>query len=655
MREFGDEEGLCWSDPIVVTKGVKKHARRKPPVPDTGWTLPESFPDLSGSRRIAVDVETHDPDLMTKGSGARRGGHIVGVAIGTSDGFRAYYPVEHEGAENCDKNAVYGWLREQLSDDKRTIVGANLLYDLDHLENEGVPVKGFLADVQIAEPLLDENKRTYNLESLAQHHLNEGKEQSAMDKWAMTAFGCTKRDVKSHMKQIPPKLVGPYAMSDVDLPLRILEAQIPLLKQDGLMDLFVMESELLRPLLKMRKTGVRINADKAYEVGEAFDKKYKQAKIALEGAGEWEADALACLFDKKKIDYPRTSKGAPSFTKGWLEQQHDPLCNALLEARRYQKMSSTFVDGYLKTHNINGRVHAEFNPLRSDDKGTVSGRFSSNNPNLQNIPSRDPELGPLIRSLFIPEEGCLWWKLDWSQIEYRLIVHFANLYKCKDAIIPVSRYNDDPTTDFHEIVAQMVGVDRKQAKNLNFGMAYGQGVALLASILGLSMQEAETILKRYHKNAPFIKELSNLCMAQASGQGFITTLMGRRRRFDKWEKRGYKEGKDRNLSFLKQEAAAKWGTNNIMRAFTYSALNSLCQGSAADIMKRAMVDIYKAGIFDVLPIHLTVHDELDGSLPDTPIAREAFAEVKHIMETCVRLSVPLIAEGGTGPHWGAIN
>lgn len=651
MKVHGDEDGMFWSDPIVV-RASAAIPRRKPSVPDTGWRPPDHFPDLSSAKRIAVDIETHDPDLRIRGSGVYRGNcELVGVAIGTDDGYRGYFPIAHADSANFDKAVVLDWLKIQLGRPHQAKVGAHLYYDLAILAAEGVQVKGIKYDVQVAEPLLDENLLEYNLESLAQRYLGEGKVEGAMVQWARAAFGCKAKDVKGYMREIPAMLAGPYAEGDVDLPLRLLEMQERKLDAQNLTALFDLESRLIDPLLRMQQTGVRIDPSKADQVGEMLDRRFKDAVAVMGGAYHNDKEYLQRVFDREGLVYPRTPKGAASFRKEWMQGTDHWLCKAVVEARKYEKMRGTFIDGYLTEYNVNGRIHCNFHQLRTDANGTVSGRFSSSNPNLQNIPSRDLELAPLIRSLFLPEEGKQWWKKDWSQIEYRLIVHFAAALALPGARDAMLRYVNDKETDFHRVVGEIVGIPRRDAKHVNFGIAYGQGAALLAINLGVSIDEARRVLALVRDNAPFIPLLAEHCTAGVTREGMLTTLFGRRRRFDMWENRHNRDHNNR-VWLTREDAERKWGRANIKRAGTHKALNAKIQGSAADIMKKAMVDIWDAGIFDVLPIHLTVHDELDGSIGDSKVELEALKEMHHIMENCVQLSIPLLAEGSVGADWG---
>jgi Mesyanzhinovviridae DNA polymerase len=445
----------------------------------------------------------------------------------------------------------------------------------------------------------------------------------------------------------PSNIVAPYAIGDVDLSLRIFDRQqVELKKRGRLWELFLMESKLIPMLLAMRQRGIRVDLGKAEQLCQKLTEQQAEAVAAIKHQSgieiaPWNARSLAKVFDHLGLQYPRTEKTkAPSFTKDWLEHHQHPVTDLIRKVRHLDKLRETFIKGILEKH-VDGRIFTQFNQLRSDDNGTVTGRLSSSLPNLQQIPIRSAE-GKLIRSIFIPEEGQRWFKNDWSQVEYRLIVNDAASLKLPGAQSVVDRYNSDENADFHQIVADMTGLDRYQAKTVNFGLAYGEGVTKLCASLGLSRENGEILLSEYHRRAPFIKQLSSGCMSIAARTGEIETLRGRIRRFQKWEIRH--GGKI--LYFRERRPGSR-------RAFTYAALNARIQGSAADIMKLAMVNIWESGVCDVLGApHLTVHDELDGSYRDDKAGREALRELKHLMENCVKLMVPLRVDGGTGPNWG---
>src|SRR3972149_1171750 len=374
---------------------------RMPPIHAMGWCLPGSFPDLSAAALLSIDLETKDPNLLEKGPGdLRKDGYIVGIAVGVPEGQRWYFPMRHERGENLDPDTVLAWAREQLTRPTQPKIGANVMYDLQWLAAEGITVQGPLIDIQFAEALLDETRPSYSLDSIAQDRLAEGKKDSLLYRWCADSFGGKPdRSQAKNIWRAPSFLVGPYAEGDVDLPLRIWEQQKKELSQQGLLDLMRLECANIYPLLAMRRRGVRVDVTGAHAANDmlrghvdAFKNQY--------GVDIWAAADIARVCDKENVPYPRTAKGAPSFTAPWLADQSHPLLCALLNARRYDKARGTFIEGHIFSHLLNDRIHIAFHPLRRDDnddggvRGTVSGRFSSTH---HNIPARDPELGPLIK------------------------------------------------------------------------------------------------------------------------------------------------------------------------------------------------------------------------------------------------------------------
>ena len=249
----------------------------------------------------------------------------------------------------------------------------------------------------------------------------------------------------------------------------------------------------------------------------------------------WAARSIAKVFDNLGLEYSRTEKtDSPSFTKNFITNHEHPVVKLIAEARKINKVRTTFIDTILE-HEYCGRIHADINQIRSDDGGTVTGRFSYSNPNLQQIPARDPDTGPLIRSLFIPEENCKWGTFDYSQQEPRLVAHYALRFGYDSAQTIADSYENDPSTDFHRIVANMAKIDRKEAKTINLGLFYGMGKAKLQAELGVTKEKTEELFSQYHNNAPFVKMLLNGVMEVAQEKGRIKTLLGRKCRFPKYE------------------------------------------------------------------------------------------------------------------------
>lgn len=607
--------------------------------PPTEWVMPDGYPDLSGAKEVAIDLETKDPNLTTMGSGwARKDGHIIGIAVAV-EGEQWYFPIRHELGPNLDPKMTLRWLQDVCTVD-RNYVFHNAPYDVGWLLAEGVRIHGRIVDTMVAAPLLDENRFSYALNSLGRDYLQDRKSEVEL-RAAADAFGV---NAKSEMYKLPAHHVGKYAEQDAALTLRLWKHFQTLIIKEDIQDIFDLELKVLKTIIPMRERGVRVDLERTEMIKRDLEQREKKlldliGKQTGVDVEIWAAESVAKAFDALKLPYNKTEKtNAPSFTKGFLANHPHEVPQMIVQAREFNKARSTFVDTILK-HQINGRIHAELHPLRSDDGGTVTGRFSYSNPNLQQIPARHGEIGPMIRSLFIPEEGALWGAFDYSSQEPRIVVHYAKLMGFRGAAEFADQYNLDARTDFHQMAADIVGVPRKQAKDINLGLFYGMGSKKLAASLGLEFEDAQELFATYHDKVPFVRELSEYATNRASRKGIIRTLLGRRCRFDKWEPNAY--GSWKPMTY--QEAYNEHGPA-IKRAFTYKALNKLIQGSAADQTKAAMVALAEEGI---LPM-IQVHDELDISVE----SEEQAKRIAEIMETCVDLQVPSVVDAEFGPNWG---
>jgi DNA polymerase I-like protein with 3'-5' exonuclease and polymerase domains len=608
--------------------------------PETEWVPPTHLPDLSDRKEIAIDLETRDPNLLTMGSGSVRGdGEVIGIAVAV-EGWSGYFPINHEGGGNMDRALVLDWFEEVLHTDA-TKIFHNAMYDVSWIRSMGFQIRGGIIDTLIAASLIDENRWGYALNALGKEYVGMGKNekilQEAAKEWGINP--------KSEMWRLPAPLVGEYAEQDAVVTLKLWHAlQHEISKQD-LWDVFNLETNLFPCLVDMKFKGVRVDVAKAEatkaQLVDAEKEMHRDIKkIAGFDVEIWAAASIAKAFDIVKLPYDRTEKGAPSFTKNFLATHPAELPKLINQAREINKANTTFIDTILK-HNYKGRIHSDINQIRSDDGGTVTGRFSYSNPNLQQIPARHKELGPLIRSLFIPEEGHKWGCFDYSQQEPRIVVHFASLLKLEGTQTIVDGYNSGDA-DFHQMIADMAGIERKQAKTINLGLMYGMGKNKLMAELGLLKEAAEKLIKTYNQKAPFVRMLSDAVSRRADDSGKIRTIGGRLCHFDLWEPHGFGIKKP-----LPHADALREHGPGIKRAFTYKALNKLIQGSAADMTKMAMLALYREG---VIP-HVQIHDELDISIASL----EDADKIIRIMEEAVELQVPNKVDYEEGSCWGDIH
>jgi DNA polymerase I-like protein with 3'-5' exonuclease and polymerase domains len=502
--------------------------------PQTEWLPPQDFPDLSDYSEIAIDLETKDPDLKTIGSGSVVGrSKIVGIAVAVQD-WKGYYPIAHEGGGNMDKNMVLKWFQDVLNTDAIKIFH-NAMYDVCFIRAAGLKINGTIVDTMIAGSLVDENRFRYDLGSLGRDYVGIGKNEAVLketaDLWGI--------DHKAEMYKLPAMYVGEYAEQDAELTYKLWQEMKKQMYHEDIEDIFKLETELFPCLVDMRFLGVRVDTQAAYELKQQLIEEEKEClyKVKKETSIDvqiWAARSIEKVFQKLNLPYDLTAKtSSPSFTKNFLQNHPHPLVKQIARAREINKSHTTFIDTILK-HQHKGRIHAEINQIRSDQGGTVTGRFSYNNPNLQQIPARNKELGPRIRSLFIPEEGCTWGCFDYSQQEPRLVTHYASLDGLYGVDEVLDAYNEGEA-DFHQIVAEMANIPRSQAKTINLGLFYGMGKNKLQAELGISKEDANDLFRLYHDKVPFVKMLMESVMRRAQDKGRVRTLLGRRCRFNLWE------------------------------------------------------------------------------------------------------------------------
>lgn len=619
----------------------------------SAWTIPDltKLPShLEGL--VAFDVETKD-DGISSGEGAGwpwGGGYVVGISF-CADNWRGYLPIQHAGGGNLDREKVIQICRIWLGNTSQPKVGANVLYDLGWLKRLGVEVQGPVYDVQWAEAMLDEHQYSYSLERLARSYLQEGKDESLLQE-AASAWGL---DAKSGLWQLPSVFVGPYAEADADRTRRIFLKQKPMLEAAKLWDLFLLECSLLPLYLDMRWRGVRVDLDKAaqlkvkwqMDIQSIVQEVKRQTGIAPEINSP---ESLAPIFDQLGLKYNRTAKTkAPSITAEWLEAQDHPIPKMIHQARQLDKLVGTFIEGFLIGHNHNSRIYTEYHPLRSDDGGTISGRLSSSNPNLQQIPSRTEE-GKHIRKCFLPEDGELWYSCDYSQQEPRLTVHYAAKAKMQGRPLPgaleaVQKYKDNPRLSYHQMVADETGLPYKAAKALNLALTYGRGVKSTAQELKITEEEAKKYIATYHERVPFVKALDRLIGVRVERDGELRTLLGRLCRFPLWEPADWEKAKKVSPKTL-EAARTAWPGERLRRAWLHKKLNRLIQGSAADQTKKAMKNLWDAGLGT--RALLQIHDEICFSFGSPDQAKEA----ARLMIEAVSLEVPTIVDIEVGPSWG---
>jgi DNA polymerase I-like protein with 3'-5' exonuclease and polymerase domains len=606
------------------------------------WIPPHELPNIFDAKVIAFDLETYDPGLKSTGPGwTTKNGHIIGIAVAV-EGWKGYFPIRHENGFNWDRKRVLNWFKKLMQTDAIK-VAHNAIYDLGWLYAEGIEVKGPIVDTMIIAPIINENKFSYALNAVGKDMLNEYKSENLL-KQAAIEFGV---DPKNEMYKLPAIFVGSYAEQDADLTLRLFQHMRPIIEKESLTTVYKLEMELIPVIFNMIKKGVRVDVEKARRYKKTFkstEKKILDGILAKTGIAVdvWAAASVAQVFDKLKIKYPRTEKtNAPSFTKDFLLHHSHPIAQQIQSAREYNKVQSTFIDTILK-HGETGRIHASIHQMRDGEAGTVSGRLSYSNPNLQQLPARNKEIKKQIRGLFLPEEGETWGSFDYSQQEPRIASHYAFKLGCEGAQTIVDEYQKNSDADFHNIVSEIAAIERDQAKTINLGLFYGMGVNKLSNELQVKVEIAKEILSQYNNKVPFIKDLATRVSTYANSEGYVSTLRGRKCRFELWEPTTFGVFKALPLD----QAKLKYGKHHhLKRAGTYKALNRLIQGSAADQTKQAMINLYNEGLTPLIQIHDELTLSFDGS-------EEIKNKIISTMENAIELSVPSKVDCDIGKSWG---
>lgn len=650
--------------------------------PDSDWVAPTELPDLRGRKLIAIDSETKD-DGLAAGSGAGWAfgqGHIAGVCLAAT-GYRGYIPIRHPDTPECFASATVGrWYKDHIAAGVRFVMH-KAIYDCGWFRAEwDAAPPDLLDDTMIMQYELDENRLEYSLDSVCRDLSIPGKDEHLLREAAATILGAeTESQIKSSLHLLPARYVGPYGEQDAAATLRAYELLSPRIMEEDLTDAYQLEMDLLPLILEMRRRGIRIDEEYADSLRGEFRVKKEAAlkelgqHIGLRRAvtvkeinsNSWKRDQ----FDREKIKYPFTagtakSPPAASFESDWMEKVDHWLPRLVVAASKYEAAGEKFIGNYIQGYTHRGRVHAEIHQTKGEDGGTSTTRMAYSDPPLQQMPSRDPDIGPALRRCFLPEAGEVWAAPDFSQQEFRLITHFAYLCKVAGADEPVKIYRDDPNADFHDIVVQLTGLIRNEAKDTNFAKAYRAGVPKFASMIGRSEEEARAIYAQYDEKMPFVSRLAEFCDGRAQKNGYLKLIAigngsGARAHFDKWEAkwvskeeraRGYREhwkmdpcSKEEALSRTRMKGHP-WFGGRVKRAFTYKAMNKLIQGSAAQQTKIAMRNMWREKIVPLIQMH----DEFGISCGEERKGQRA----AEIMRDAVRLVVPVKVDLEYGRSFG---
>jgi len=665
--------------------------------PEANWKPPSlsDLPSWKGAKRIAIDAETRDPSIGNQmGSGSLRDGYTVGWGFAIDGGPKHYLPFRHEGGDNLPVEAALGYLRDQIKDFDGEFVGANLAYDVDYGYNDGFewhPDAKF-RDVQIADPLIYELHMNYSLKAIGDRYGIEAKDEQLLVE-AARSYGL---DPKKGLWRLPGRFVGQYAEQDVASPLELLRRQEKIIDEEGLREIWDLETRTLPVLVRMRRRGVKIDFDKLAQIEQwsqteeqaALDFIRHQTGIRIAFGDVWKPGALAPALEAIGIRLQKTSTGAPQIDRFLLGGHDHPVCDAILRARKVNKIRTTFAES-IRKYAVNGRIHGQFHQIaredeQGDQKGVRYGRLSATHPNMQQQPSpdRDPETAGEWRKIYVPDDGGIWGCNDYSQQEPRWTTHFAAVMNLPRAREAAKRYQDDPSTDNHDMMTRLIHgdsrveewlangtsdykVNRGYSKNIFLGLCYGEGGAKLcrdikkptrwmvtygwqenkrieyfdtqreAMAYKMELQrgyvretagaEGQQIIDNFDKEVPYVGLLAKEATKRAEARGFVTTIFGRRLNFERRDD----------------------GTFD----YTHKALNRIIQGSSADQTKLALCELDRAGYF----IQLQVHDETDGTFGSVAEAKAAGDIMMNCVKDRVTPFVPFKVDTECGKSWGEIS
>lgn len=577
------------------------------------------LPSFAGLEKVSIDAET---DLQPN---HRR--IVYGWAYKTPDGRKGYVSIRHPNSVNYDEDAVRRWMRVELAGKK--LVCANGKHESYVAQNDGVDFEAMgcqMNDVFHQAALLNEKRRTLNLEGISQEELGRGK----LELPNTEAYPIHER---------PAEEVAAYAINDAEITLELHERYTPRILAEKLDTVLQLENDLVYSTVEMERNGAFIDVDLCARWIAEVRGEYESRLFAIHKATGLRVNPnsgpeMTKLFTHLKLDNPYlTEGGGQSFTEEVMVQFEHPVAQLALEARQLSSLLTKYLVKYLNAVDHEGRLRYQLHQMRGDEGGTITGRYSSsgydgNKVNVQQVSSNEKQ--PLllqrwpVRQLFIAPPGEMWVSSDASQIEYRLFAHYAATALHLPRL--VEAYTKDPNTDFHALVVEWTGLVRGFAKNVNFAKLYGAGVEKIVATINTGIRERTKQLtivqgfelnQKYERKFPEASRLLYYASNVAERRGFVKTFLGRRRRYEPGDR-------------------------------FYSALNSILQGSSADIVKRKVLETHRARKRLGLTTRMSIHDEADGTSANPSIKNE-FDSLLN--EQTTPLQVPIMWKTGTGANW----
>lgn len=583
---------------------------------------------------IAYDVETSGLDWRVN--------QPVGYVITESAANNFYIPIRHGGGANLmdpnvgpmqtptDPIVIHAWERElqkaflERRQRGHKTVGHHLKFDMHFSANAGVMLGRNCGCTQNNAAMLDEYRRAFSLDAVAKTEGVTAKLGDALyERLAQLLGGEAKRSIMEHYWKIPgddPAAVE-YSLGDGITTLEVWQSQIKQIEEEEMAYIHSVESELIWTLFRMERRGIKV--DEAYidKLEKGIAEELAAAKLKLpSGVNVKSPTQMRALFeDAGQTNWPTTEKGNPSFTEAFLKRTD--LGRAVVDVRQLTTLTSSFITPVKERFLFEGRVHATLNQLKADETGTVAGRLSCSDPNLQAVHKRNKKLGKLFRAIYTADEDMEFFEDDYSQCEPRLFAHYS-----KEPSL-LAGYNQTPFRDMHHVVAEMMNVERDPtAKRMNMGILTGMQTHSFAGHMNLPLDEATQMFNAWFDAFPGIKELQDTVKAVFRSRGYIKTILGRRCRLES-------------------------------ARFAYRGTSRLIQGSNADILKERLLacDKYLEAEGDLIHLLMTVHDSIEGQRPKGAEGLRQHAEMIRIMTDVqsapYNLRVPFVMDSGSGKNW----
>lgn len=597
---------------------------------------------LKASDELVVDLETNGLDWKRN--------KIVsyGFAFGPREEDWFYFPVAHASGNIEQVNRLLLFLQTELKRKPRRIIGHNLIFDLLFLHAAGIEPAGEFVCTMVTQSLINENQKSFNLAECSRIMGGEVKKDEMLYKhlaeklnipWEEDENGKVTRSLKgklmSEFHTLPgdDPVIMEYVIGDVVSTYQLYMAQKVEIEAQDLSRVFGVEVRCTRALWNMQRFGIKVDESKLDQAIESTKlvSQSIQAKMPIKDFNWWSPKQMRDLYKDYDQDLiPKTPKGGLSFNSDFLETHE--LGRTILEGRQADKTLNTFLEPLKNEHLFNGYVHSRYHQGKADEYGTVSGRLSSSDPNLQQIPKRNEGTTKLIRSMFIPEEGMLWSENDLSQAEYRLFAHYAN-----DPEL-IAGYNQEVPVDMHTLVSKQLGVSRFVAKTLNFAVLYGSGIDKMRFIInkGLSKDglplleryQVEAIKKAYMDKNPAIKNFMNQTKQVAEQRRYVRTILGRRCRWMGYDDKYYK------------------------------AANRVIQGSNADYTKLKLAEIneyFESEGLEKARLLVTIHDSVGWQFAEGSTGDKINAEAIRLFQNdggdVIKMRVPMKVDSHVGLNW----